>query len=491
MRPSKSSLCSLWIADLEEVRILRRIMKLFRLLVAALVLVVAPAMSGAERLPNFVLINCDDLGYGDLSCFGATTQRTPNIDLLAKGGTRFTSFYSTSGVCTPSRSSLMTGCYPRRTNMHYGDGTAWVLFPGYHKGLNPAEITVAEVLKTRGYATAIVGKWHLGDQPEFFPTEQGFDSWFGIPYSNDMGQLPRKSIGRPHTPLLRDDKVIESEPDQRYLTRRYTDEAVNFIKENRDQPFFLYVPHTFPHWPHYASEEFEGTSGYTVYGDCIQEVDWSTGQIMATLNALDLTDNTLVIFTSDNGGRIIEGEGSNGPLRGAKGTTWEGGQRVPMIAHWPGKIPTDKTSDTMMTTMDIMPTFAKLAGTEAPNDRRIDGHDVRNVLFGQSTETPYDAFFYYYTAHLQCVRSGDWKLRFKETGKRRTQTTLQPTLYNLRTDIGESTDVATANPDVVKQLLALAERARKDLGDGERAGANQRPAGRVENPKTLLPIVTK
>ena len=206
-----------------------------RISLAVALIAVSSVASAANRSPNFVLINCDDLGYGDLSCYGATTQRTPNIDLLARGGTRFTSFYSTSGVCTPSRSSLMTGCYPRRTNMHYGDGTAWVLFPGYHKGLHPDEITVAEVLKSQGYATAIVGKWHLGDQPEFFPTKQGFDSWFGIPYSNDMGQVPKKRIGRPHTPLLRDNDVIESEPDQRYLTRRYTEESIAFIRKQKEK----------------------------------------------------------------------------------------------------------------------------------------------------------------------------------------------------------------------------------------------------------------
>lgn len=460
-----------------------------RISLAVALIALSSVASAANRPPNFVLINCDDLGYGDLSCYGATTQRTPNIDLLARGGTRFTSFYSTSGVCTPSRSSLMTGCYPRRTNMHYGDGTAWVLFPGYHKGLHPDEITVAEVLKSQGYATAIVGKWHLGDQPEFFPTKQGFDSWFGIPYSNDMGQVPKKRIGRPHTPLLRDDAVIESEPDQRYLTRRYTDEAIEFIRVNHESPFFLYLPHTFPHWPHYATSEFEGTSGYTLYGDCIQEVDWSTGQIMAALEALGLTDNTLVIFTSDNGARTIKGEGSNGPLRGAKGTTWEGGQRVPMIAHWPGKIPAGGTCDTLTTTMDIMPTFAGLAGTHAPSDRIIDGHDIRTVLFGERQSSPYEAFFYYYTAHLQCVRSGDWKLRFKATGKKRAQQDLEPTLYHLGDDIAESTDVADDHPEVVERLLLLAERARADLGDGEHAGTGQRPAGHVENPKTLLPIV--
>ena len=373
--------------------------------------------------------------------------------------------------------------------MHYGDGTAWVLFPGYHKGLNPNEITVAEVLKSQGYATAIVGKWHLGDQPEFFPTKQGFDSWFGIPYSNDMGQVPRKRIGRPHTPLVRDNDVIESEPDQRYLTRRYTDEAIDFIRENQDNPFFLYLPHTFPHWPHYASPEFEGTSGYNLYGDCIEEVDWSTGQIMAALKSLGLTDNTLVVFTSDNGARTKKGEGSNKPLRGAKGTTWEGGQRVPMIAHWPGTVPAGTTCDTLVTSMDILPTFANLAGTSAPQDRKIDGHDIHSILFGESETTPYQAFYYYYTAHLQCVRSGDWKLRFKQTGQKGAQTATEPSLYNLRTDIGETTDVASQNPEVVERLLELAEKARADLGDGERAGSGQRPAGHVKNPKTLLPIV--
>ena len=448
--------------------------------------------------PNVVLIFCDDLGYGDLSCYGATTQRTPNIDLLAAQGTRFTSFYVTSGVCTPSRSSLMTGCYPRRVNMHSGDGDSWVLFPGHAKGLHPDEVTVAEVLGSTGYATGIIGKWHLGDQLEFFPTRQGFDSWFGIPYSNDMGQLPRRRPGRPPTPLVRDETVIESEPDQRLLTRRYTEEAVRFIRENRERPFFLYIPHTFPHWPHYASPEFEGSSRYSLYGDSIQEVDWSTGQIVATLRALGIDRRTLVIFTSDNGARTIENEGSNGPLRAGKGTTWEGGQRVPCVAWWPGTIPAGRTCDTLVSSMDVLPTLARLAGAKLSDDRPIDGHDIRKVLVGEETKSPYEAFYYYYRGDLQCVRSGQWKMRVAVTaheprpngrGRRRVHRAIEPLLYDLDADTGETTDVAAKHPDVVQRLLALVERAREELGDGEQVGKGQRPAGRAENPKPLLPIV--
>jgi arylsulfatase A len=446
---------------------------------------VAVAAARDEK-PNVVLFFCDDLGYADISCFGSEVHNTPNIDMLAEGGTKFMDFYVTSGVCTPSRSSLMTGCYPRRTNMHFGDGQAWVLFPGNHKGLNPDEITVAEILKDQGYATGIVGKWHLGDQREFLPTRQGFDSYFGIPYSNDMGHLPKPRNNYPQTPLLIDEEVIEAEPDQRVLTRRYTDQAVKFIKQNHERPFFLYFPQSFPHWPHYASEAFLGGSRNGVYGDCIEEVDWSVGQVMATLKALDLEKDTLVIFTSDNGGRTAKNEASNAPLRAGKGTTWEGGQRVCCIMKWPGKIPEGRSDDTMITSMDILPTVAKLAGAEAPTDRVIDGKDIRPILFGEKgAVTPHEAFYYYYTSHLECVRSGKWKLRMQETRNKKAAPGVQ--LYDLEADIGETKDVAAAHPDIVEKLQALAEKARLDLGDGDQEGANQRAAGYVENAVTLLP----
>ncbi len=337
---------------------------------------VHPAEGQSDK-PNIVLVNCDDLGYGDLSCYGATKQQAPNIDRLAKEGIRFTSFYSTSGVCTPSRTSLMTGCYPRRLNMHTNGVGYWVLFPGNERGLNPDEITVAEVLAPAGYATMCIGKWHLGDQPPFLPTRQGFDRYFGIPFSNDMGQTRaggQRDPKRPPTPLLRDDKVIEEEPDQRYLTRRYTDEALRFITESRSRPFFLYLAHTFPHWPHYASETFAGKSANGVYGDCIEEVDWSVGQILAKLKELDLDNRTLVLFTSDNGG--VRGHGaSNDPLKGGKATSFEGGHRVPCIVRAPGRVPAGVVCDRVWTTLDILPTSTALtrqpcSPSPAPRNRR-------------------------------------------------------------------------------------------------------------------------
>jgi arylsulfatase A len=379
---------------------------------------------GQSGKPNIVLINCDDLGYGDLSCYGATKQRTPNIDRLAKEGIRFTSFYSTSGVCTPSRTSLMTGCYPRRLNMHTNGVGYWVLFPGNERGLNPDEITVAEVLGQAGYTTMCIGKWHLGDQPPFLPTRRGFDHYFGIPFSNDMGQTRaggQRDPKRPPTPLLRDEKVLEEEPDQRYLTRRYTDEALRFITESRSRPFFLYLAHSFPHWPHYASEAFAGKSANGVYGDCIEEVDWSVGQILAKLKELDLDTRTLVLFTSDNGG--VRGHGaSNDPLKGGKATSFEGGHRVPCLVRAPGRVPTGIVCDRVWTMLDVLPTFAALAGARAPTDRIIDGFDETALLAKpDSTASPYDeaGYFYYYEGHLQAVRSSVWPRTARSSGARR------------------------------------------------------------------------
>lgn len=446
----------------------------------------ASASASGERPPNFVVIFCDDLGYGDIGCFGSKKHRTPNIDRMAKDGLRLTSFYSTSGVCTPSRSSLMTGCYPRRVNMHVDNRGGWVLFPRASKGLNPKEITIAEVLKQRGYATGIVGKWHLGDQPPFLPTKQGFDSYFGIPYSNDMGQ-PRRNY--PPLPLLRNETVIETEPDQSQLTRRYTEEALKFIAANKSKPFFLYLPHTMPHNPVYASEKFAGKSKNGKFGDAVEEIDWSTGEILKTLRKHGLDEQTLVIFTSDNGAARRWG-GSNAPLSGYKGSTMEGGMREPCVIRWPGKIPAGKSCDAVASTIDLLPTFAKLAGTKAPTDRIIDGKDIRPLLFQpESAKSPHKAFYYYFRDQLQAVRSGQWKLHLARTqrrrGKKAKTRTLPNRLYNLKADIGEKKNVAPENPMVVKRLLALAEKARVDIGDGKRKGKNQRPAGLVRKPKAL------
>lgn len=445
-------------------------------------------IGGGSRPPNFIIIYCDDLGYGDVGCFGSTKHRTPNIDKMAEEGMRFTSFYVTSGVCTPSRSSLMTGCYPRRVNMHDNDTGLCVLFPVNKKGLNPAEITIADLLKEQGYATACIGKWHLGDQPEFLPTSQGFDYYYGIPYSNDMGK--GKNNNRPPLPLLRNKEVIEAPAKQDTLTKRYTEEAIKFITANKYRPFFIYLPHTMPHNPVHASEKFRGKSANGGYGDTVEEIDFSTGVILATLKKLGIDDQTLVIFTSDNGASNRFG-GGNGPLRGHKGSTWEGGMREPCIVRFPGNIPAGKTCDQIATTMDLLPTFAGLAGTKAPTDRIIDGKDIWSLMKGKKgAKSPHKAFYYYQIDQLQAVRSGPWKLHLPLKTKRRNWGKPIPNsplqLYNLDADITEKNNVADKNPDVVKRLFALAEKARDDLGDLNRKGKNQRPAGWIENPKPLL-----
>ncbi|MHC4745570.1 MAG: sulfatase family protein [Planctomycetota bacterium] len=393
--------------------------------------------------PNFIIIFCDDMGYGDLGCFGSTKHRTPNVDRMAEEGRRFTSFYVTSGVCTPSRSSLMTGCYPRRVNMHKSARNEWVLFPVAKKGLHPGEITIADLLKSQGYATACVGKWHLGDQPEFLPTRQGFDYYYGIPYSNDMGSRQRKL--NPPLPLMRNEKVIEAPADQNTLTKRYTEEVIKFITANKHKPFFVYLPHTMVHNPVHSSEKFQGKSANGGYGDATEEIDWSTGEILAVLKKLGVDDNTLVIFTSDNGAASRWG-GSNLPL----------------------------------------PTFAKLAGTKTPDDRIIDGRDIWPLMAGaRGAKSPHEAFYYYRMDQLQAVRSGKWKLHLPYEVRRKGKATKsQLRLYDLKADIGEKSNVAEQNPRIVKRLLAIAEKAREDLGDGDRKG-NQRPAGLVVTPKPL------
>lgn len=454
-----------------------------RYLALLMLLAVTCTARAENEKPNVIIIFCDDLGYADIGPFGSENHRTPNIDTMASEGMKLTNFYSTCCVCTPSRSSLMTGCYPKRIGMHENERGQWVLFPGNSRGLNPNETTIAEVLKEQGYATAIVGKWHLGDQPEFLPTRQGFDSYFGIPFSNDMGKMDRPlTIGYPPTPLLRNEKVVEYEPNQRYITRRYTKEAVDFIKANKDNPFFLYFPHSMPHWPQYASKEFAHKSANKAWGDAVEEIDWSTGRILKTLKTLGLDEKTLVVFTSDNGGATQHGA-VNKPLRGGKGSTWEGGQRVCCLARWPGKISSGSSSDALTVSMDLMPTIAKLAGGQVPTDRTIDGKDISRILMGESSETPHDRFFYYFRSHIDAVRHGDWKLIVKKRGKPIKQ---GPELYNLATDIGETTNVAKDNPAIVGKLTAMVSEMQQDIGDGDSfAGSDLREPGHVDNAKTL------
>jgi arylsulfatase A-like enzyme len=435
--------------------------------------------------PNVVIVFTDDQGYGDVGVYGATEFRTPNLDRMASEGVRFTSFYVAAPVCTPSRAALLTGSHPVRVGLGHR-----VLFPYSTTGLHPDEVTLAEILKSRGYATGIVGKWHLGHHAKFLPTRQGFDTYFGIPYSNDMGDhwYAGQNFMAPPLPILRDEEVIEQGPDQTQLTRRYTDEAIRFIRANKDRPFFLYLPHSMPHWPLAASEQFAGRSKLGIYGDAIEELDWSAGEILKTLGELGIDRRTLVIFTSDNGASLAPWQqrgyrpGSNGPLRAGKNTTWEGGMRVPAIMRWPGRIPAGLVQDELATAMDILPTIAKLTGAEAPRDRTLDGKDIWPLMSGTAgARTPHEAFYYYRDERLQAVRSGPWKLHIYRPEWGDGARDHQPLLFNLDKDIGENNNVAGANADVVKRLLALAETAREDLGDAAtgRQGRNVRPVGRL------------
>ncbi len=431
--------------------------------------------------PNIILINCDDLGYGDLGCYGSTTHRTPALDAMAEGGVRLTDFYMASPVCSPSRGAMMTGCYPRRIGFGNFEGK-WVLFPGQPVGLSTDEVTVAGLLRGQGYATKIVGKWHCGDQPEFLPTRHGFDSYYGIPFSNDMGRQGAGDQSRPPLPLLRDEEVIEQQPDQRGITERYTEECVRFLRENRDGPFFLYLAHMHVHLPLYAAQRFVDRSLNGPYGACVEAIDWSTAVLMHELRRLGLDRNTLVVFTSDNGGRAKEG-GSNAPLSGAKGSCWEGGQRVPCIAYMPGTIPAGQTCAEVATSMDLLPTFATMAGTTAPQDRIIDGKDIGPLLRGEAgAKSPHEAFLYYFRDTLNAVRSGRWKL-YVARGLKDPATEL----YDLQADVAEKVNLYDQRPDIVAALMKHVEAARADLGDEAvgAPGANCRPIGRVEQGRTL------
>jgi len=392
--------------------------------------------------PNFIIMFCDNLGYGDIGCFGSKLHRTPNIDRMAEEGMRFTDFYSASGVCTPSRASLMTGCYPRRVNLHEDDRGTLVLRPVSPKGLHPEEITIAEILKARGYATACIGKWHLGDQPPFLPTRQGFDYYFGIPYSDNM--VGGKRPGWPPLPLMENEKVIEAPVDRNLLTKRYTEKTIEFIKANKNKPFFVYLPHAMPGSTRapFASESFRGKSANGPWGDSVEELDWSTGEILNSLKKLGLDERTLVVWVSDNGApKHNPPQGLNLPLRGWGYTTSEGGQRVPCIMRWPARIPSRTICRELCTMMDLLPTFARLAGTAPPADRIIDGNDIWPLMAGKTgAKSPYEAFYYYRMGQLQAVRSGKWKLYLPleaEKGNSRASTRIKPSeLYDLETDMG-------------------------------------------------------
>lgn len=449
------------------------------------------------KTPNLVIMNMDNLGYGDVGCYGSTRHRTPHIDRLAAEGIRLTSFYSASGVCTPSRAALLTGCYPRRNNMHVSGAGHAVLRPADRKGLHPDEITLARLLRDQGYATACIGKWHLGDQPPFLPTRHGFDSFFGCPYSEDM--RPELNPNLPPLPLMENETVVETDPDINMLTQRYTDKAVAFIENHRQRPFFLYLAHAMPGSSPtaYAGPEFRGRSANGIYGDCVEELDGSAGQVLKTLSALGLNHKTLVIWTSDNGAvRHDPPQGSNAPLRGWGYDTSEGAQRMPCIMRWPGVIPAGRVRDLVTTMMDIPPTVAAWTGTAMPSDRIIDGHDIGAILRGEpDTVSPWDGkgFFYYHREQLQAVRSGPWKLYLPLerkliglSGDYRRGVPSQAQLYHLDTDIAETRDVAAHHPEIVHRLMKLADVIRLDIGDEDRPGKNQRPAGVVENPTPRL-----
>ena len=462
--------------------------------------ILTTALAAATEKPNLIIINIDDLGYADIGPFGSKLNRTPNLDRMAAEGRRLTCFYA-APVCSPSRAALMTGCYPKRVLAIPG-----VLFPATSIGLNPAEHTVAELLKTVGYSTACIGKWHLGDQPPFLPTRRGFDYYLGLPYSNDMGPaedgsksslgdplpVPKnapaanaakeqgddetglKGNGQPPLPLVENEKVIArvKQDEQMGIVARYTAAALNFIKTNKDKPFFLYLPHNAVHFPHYPGKAFQKKSVNGNYGDWVEEVDWSVGQVLDTLRDLHLSEKTFVLFTSDNGGtpRAV-----NLPLRGFKGSTWEGGMREPTIAWWPGKIPAGTATDEVTGMIDMLPTLVKLAGAKVPADHKIDGRDIWPLLAGEAdAKSPHEVFYYFRGLKLEAIRTGPWKLHLAKNE-----------LYNLNTDIGEATNVADGNKAIVEKLQTLAAATKDDLGaDG--IGPGCRPVGRVENPQPLI-----
>lgn len=446
---------------------------------ALLLTFVLNSVCNAATKPNFVIIFTDDQGYADLGCFGGDHVKTPRIDQMAAEGAKLTSFYVGGNVCTPSRAALMTGSYPKRVGLAGG-----VFLAGDKNGLNPDELTIAEVLKEAGYATGMFGKWHLGDQVEFLPTRQGFDEFFGLPYSHDIHPYHGndKKYKFPPLPLLEMETVIEEEPDADYLTKRITERAVDFIERHKDEPFFLYVPHPVPHRPIHMSPPFmadvpdtikakleqeEGVDYKTrdkIYNQAIGEIDWSVGQILDALKANGVDENTIVLFSSDNGPKL----GKTKPLSGGKGSVFEGGQRVPTVIRWPAGIPAGKSYNSLMTAMDILPTFAKLAGADFPSDRVIDGKDILPVLT-QGAVTPHEAFFYFKANTLTAVRSGEWKLHL---GKKSA-------LYNLDEDIGEKVNVLKSHPEIAAQLRAYAAAFEADLAQ------NSRPAGYKANAKPL------
>lgn len=447
-------------------------MRLFVLLFLAFVGLTAcqPTSNTADRPPNLVIIFTDDLGYGDLGTYGHPTIQTPHLDRMAAEGMKFTQFYVGAAVCTPSRAALLTGRLPVRSGM--AGSSRQVLFPDSKLGLPAEEITIAELLKEQGYATAAVGKWHLGHLPDFLPTTQGFDTYFGIPYSNDMD----RTVGGPwldpnvwndpqieswNVPILRDTTEVERPANQHTITRRFTEETIAFMEANQDAPFFVYLAHSLPHVPLFTDDAFKGVSARGLYGDVIEEIDWSVGQIMQALERMDLAENTLVVFTSDNGPWLTfrEQGGSAGLLHEGKQSTWEGGMRVPTLAWWPGTIaPTVERA--LATTMDLFPTAAAMSGAAIPDDRTYDG-DSLLPLFSGEADTIRDTVYYYRTQTLFAIRQGPWKAHFITQGSYQNSGNYTehatPLLFNLDHDPGEQYNLAEAHPEIVAQLTAAAE----------------------------------
>jgi arylsulfatase len=482
-----------------------------RLLLALLILssCAAPATDDG-RPPNLIIILTDDQGYTDVGCFGAKGIRTPHLDRMASEGVKLTDFYVSQAVCTASRAALMTGCYPNRV------GLQGALNHESRIGISEEELLLPQICKSRGYRTAIYGKWHLGCFPKFMPTRHGFDEFFGIPYSNDNGPLHPTMRGLPPLPLYENETVVERDPDQTLFTRRITERAVQFIAKNRERPFFLYIPHPMPHIPIHASDAFRGRSGHGLYADVIEELDWSVGEILGAVRANGLDEKTLIVFFSDNGPNLSYGShaGTSVPFREGKLTTFEGGVRSPFIARWTGRIPAGRVSGEPAMEIDLLPTMAGMAGAPLP-PKPIDGLDLLPLLVG-APKSPHEALFFYGGEELQAVRSGDWKLHVahdyltvagptRTDGKPANFENMKPesmelsgirgiasrhgyrvektpqALYDLRNDPGESKDVSADHPEVVRRLEALLEKARAELGDAitGRKGTGVRPPGKL------------
>jgi arylsulfatase A-like enzyme len=470
-------------------RLLRALFAFGATFASAIVAAVEPA-----RPPNIVIIFTDDQGYGDVGCYGAKGLTTPHLDRMAREGVRFTDFYVAQPVCSSSRTALLTGCYPNRL------GIVGALGPKDRHGIHDEETTLGQLCKSRGYATAIFGKWHLGHHPQFLPLRHGFDEYLGLPYSNDMWpQHPSAGKNFPPLPLIEGSTPIAENPDQTQLTTMYTERAVAFIDRHREHPFLLYVAHAMPHVPLHVSEKFKGNSERGLFGDVIEEIDWSVGEVLGALKRNAIDDNTLVMFTCDNGPWLVYGNhaGTTGPLREGKQTTFEGGVRVPFIARWPGKIPAGSVCREPAMTIDIFPTIARLIGARLP-ERKIDGLDIWPLLAAEpGAKSPHEALFFYWLNRLDAVRSGRWKLHFPHDyghpdppgGDARpgvlTTQKIDLSLFDLEADVGETTNVADQNPAIVARLVNLGEAARDDLGDSatKRQGKGVREPGRLPEGK--------